>query len=271
MTQMSAQHRPAQAQPARPQRQHRGAARRQRQAARPDRGAGAHRRRAAAEADRPAAGRRRAHPQGRAAEGDGRRQGVQRRPGREAQPTTTRSRAFARGEFDRAAAGFGGLLRRFPASGYRESALFWLGNAQYAQARVQGGDRDLPQPGRERARQPARARGAARHRQLPGRAEGHQGGAQDDRRAAQDLSEVGSRAGRTRAAGVAAMTRGAGRRGARRPASTTPISSAASAACAASTATPATRGSAPPTSPSSASAASARGRPRRWRAAASPR
>ena len=26
---------------------------------------------------------------------------------------------------------FSGLLRRFPNSGYRESALFWLGNAQY--------------------------------------------------------------------------------------------------------------------------------------------
>jgi tol-pal system protein YbgF len=39
---------------------------------------------------------------------------------------------FRRGEFDRAASGFGGLLKRFPASGYRQSALFWLGNAQYA-------------------------------------------------------------------------------------------------------------------------------------------
>jgi tol-pal system protein YbgF len=38
---------------------------------------------------------------------------------------------FRRGEFDRAASGFAGLLRRFPNSGYRESALFWLGNAQY--------------------------------------------------------------------------------------------------------------------------------------------
>ena len=39
---------------------------------------------------------------------------------------------FRRGEFDRAASGFSGLLKRFPSSGYRESALFWLGNAQYA-------------------------------------------------------------------------------------------------------------------------------------------
>jgi len=39
---------------------------------------------------------------------------------------------FRRGEFDRAAGGFTTLLKRFPASGYRDSALFWLGNAQYA-------------------------------------------------------------------------------------------------------------------------------------------
>jgi tol-pal system protein YbgF len=39
---------------------------------------------------------------------------------------------FRRGEFDRAASGFSGLLKRFPGTGYRQSALFWLGNAQYA-------------------------------------------------------------------------------------------------------------------------------------------
>ena len=39
---------------------------------------------------------------------------------------------FRRGEFDRAAGGFGTLLKRYPATGYRQSALFWLGNAQYA-------------------------------------------------------------------------------------------------------------------------------------------
>ena len=38
---------------------------------------------------------------------------------------------FRRGEFDRSAVAFGGLLKRFPATGYRESSLFWLGNAQY--------------------------------------------------------------------------------------------------------------------------------------------
>jgi tol-pal system protein YbgF len=40
---------------------------------------------------------------------------------------------FRKGDFDRAALGFGGLLKRFPASGYRDSALFWMGNAQYGQ------------------------------------------------------------------------------------------------------------------------------------------
>ncbi|MDQ6627455.1 MAG: tol-pal system protein YbgF [Pseudomonadota bacterium] len=40
---------------------------------------------------------------------------------------------FRRGEFDRASSGFGTLLRRYPATGYRASALFWLGNAQYGQ------------------------------------------------------------------------------------------------------------------------------------------
>jgi tol-pal system protein YbgF len=39
---------------------------------------------------------------------------------------------FRRGEFDRAATGFASLLKRFPNTGYRQSALFWLGNAQYA-------------------------------------------------------------------------------------------------------------------------------------------
>ena len=39
---------------------------------------------------------------------------------------------FRRGEFDRAASGFSGLLKRFPGTGYRQSALFWLRNEQYA-------------------------------------------------------------------------------------------------------------------------------------------
>ena len=39
---------------------------------------------------------------------------------------------FRRGEFDRAAGGFAALMKRFPSTGYRDSALFWMGNAQYA-------------------------------------------------------------------------------------------------------------------------------------------
>lgn len=35
-------------------------------------------------------------------------------------------------EFGAASAAFSGLLRRFPNSGYTASALYWLGNAQYA-------------------------------------------------------------------------------------------------------------------------------------------
>lgn len=36
-----------------------------------------------------------------------------------------------KGDFDKAGAALGGFQRRFPASGYNESVLFWLGNAQY--------------------------------------------------------------------------------------------------------------------------------------------
>jgi tol-pal system protein YbgF len=36
-----------------------------------------------------------------------------------------------KGEFDKAAAALSGFQRRYPASGYNESVLFWLGNAQY--------------------------------------------------------------------------------------------------------------------------------------------
>jgi len=35
------------------------------------------------------------------------------------------------GEFDKAAASFAGFLRRYPASGYADSARFWQGNALY--------------------------------------------------------------------------------------------------------------------------------------------
>lgn len=39
---------------------------------------------------------------------------------------------FRKGDFAAAQAVFGDFLSRYPASGYRASALFWLGNAQYA-------------------------------------------------------------------------------------------------------------------------------------------
>ena len=45
--------------------------------------------------------------------------------------------AVRRSEFDKAATGLSTLLKRWPASGYRESALFWLGNAQYGQRNYQ--------------------------------------------------------------------------------------------------------------------------------------
>lgn len=38
---------------------------------------------------------------------------------------------FRKGEFAAAAASFEGFLRKYPASGYRPSALFWLGSANY--------------------------------------------------------------------------------------------------------------------------------------------
>jgi len=41
--------------------------------------------------------------------------------------------AFRKGEFDKSAGGFAALLKRYPGTGYRDSALFWTGNAQYGQ------------------------------------------------------------------------------------------------------------------------------------------
>lgn len=41
--------------------------------------------------------------------------------------------ALRQGDFAQAQAGFADLLRRYPSSGYAPSALFWLGNAHYAQ------------------------------------------------------------------------------------------------------------------------------------------
>ncbi len=41
--------------------------------------------------------------------------------------------ALRQGDFAQAQTGFADLLKRYPSTGYKPSALFWLGNAQYAQ------------------------------------------------------------------------------------------------------------------------------------------
>jgi len=46
--------------------------------------------------------------------------------------------AFRKGEFPGAQAAFGEFLRKYPASGYKATALFWLGNAQYANRDYRG-------------------------------------------------------------------------------------------------------------------------------------
>jgi tol-pal system protein YbgF len=39
---------------------------------------------------------------------------------------------FRKGDFPGAATAFGAFVKRWPGSGYKDSSLFWLGNAQYA-------------------------------------------------------------------------------------------------------------------------------------------
>jgi tol-pal system protein YbgF len=39
---------------------------------------------------------------------------------------------FRKGDFTAASASLGDFIRRYPKSGYANTALFWLGNAQYA-------------------------------------------------------------------------------------------------------------------------------------------
>jgi len=46
--------------------------------------------------------------------------------------------AFRKGEFPGAQTAFDAFLKRYPQSGYRPSALFWLGNAQYANRDYRG-------------------------------------------------------------------------------------------------------------------------------------
>ena len=46
--------------------------------------------------------------------------------------------AFRRGDFTAAQAAFAEFVRKYPGSGYRPTALFWLGNAQYANRDYRG-------------------------------------------------------------------------------------------------------------------------------------
>lgn len=46
--------------------------------------------------------------------------------------------AFRRGDFVAAQTAFGDFARKYPSSGYRPTALFWLGNAQYANRDYRG-------------------------------------------------------------------------------------------------------------------------------------
>jgi tol-pal system protein YbgF len=45
---------------------------------------------------------------------------------------------FRKGDFPAAQAAFGDFLKRFPQSGFRPTALFWLGNSQYANRDYRG-------------------------------------------------------------------------------------------------------------------------------------
>jgi tol-pal system protein YbgF len=45
---------------------------------------------------------------------------------------------FRKGEFPAAQAGFADFIKRYPQSGFRPTALFWLGNAQYANRDYRG-------------------------------------------------------------------------------------------------------------------------------------
>lgn len=46
--------------------------------------------------------------------------------------------AFRKGDFAAAQTAFGEFVRKYPGSGYRPTALFWLGNAQYANRDYRG-------------------------------------------------------------------------------------------------------------------------------------
>jgi hypothetical protein len=119
--------------------------------------------------------------------------------GREFRPTRNEQRdfeaalgVFRKGEFAGAQTAFAEFVKRYPQSGYRPSALFWLGNAQYATATTAA-----PSPTSARCcagARPCRApRGRAVDRQLPDRAEGQRRGTPHAGRPDQGLSAVRSR------------------------------------------------------------------------------
>ena len=71
-------------------------------------------------------------------QGDGGRPRVHRRPDRAAATSRPRWRSSARATSPAAQAAFADFIKRYPQSGYRPTALFWLGNAQYANRDYRG-------------------------------------------------------------------------------------------------------------------------------------
>ena len=97
-----------------------------------------------------------------------------------------------KGEFAPAQTAFSNFLKRYPQSGYKAPALFWLGNAQYALRNYRDAItnfRTLVATDTEHVRAPEAVLADG---QLPDRAQGHQGRAQDAGRPAQGLSAVRS-------------------------------------------------------------------------------
>ena len=66
-----------------------------------------------------------------------------------------------KGDFAAAASAFLAFQKRYPKSGYADSVLFWLGNAQYGKRDYSEAIASFRALVSARARQPARARGAA--------------------------------------------------------------------------------------------------------------
>ena len=144
------------------------------EAARPGRAARARRLRVAAQAEGHLARRRRAHPQDRAAEGHASTARNSSPSPRRSASTRRRSQAVAQGRVRRRAGGADGAScgasRR---AATRDSALFWLGNAQYGLREYKEAISSFRTMVSNAPDQRAGARGAARDRQLPDRAEGH--------------------------------------------------------------------------------------------------